>query len=48
MFYQCKKWELLLSKLGQFLSTRPDIIGENLSKDLETLQDKLPPNLVKT
>ena len=30
-------------KLGQFLSTRPDIIGENLSKDLETLQDKLPP-----
>jgi len=30
-------------KLGQFLSTRPDIIGENLSKQLETLQDKLPP-----
>ena len=30
-------------KLGQFLSTRPDIIGENLSKDLETLQDKLTP-----
>ena len=29
-------------KLGQFLATRPDIIGENLSKDLETLQDKLP------
>ena len=30
-------------KLGQFLATRPDIIGENLAKDLETLQDKLPP-----
>ena len=30
-------------KLGQFLSTRPDIIGEDLSKQLETLQDKLPP-----
>ena len=30
-------------KLGQFLATRPDIIGENLSKDLEKLQDKLPP-----
>ena len=30
-------------KLGQFLSTRPDIIGESLAKDLEKLQDKLPP-----
>ncbi len=30
-------------KLGQFLATRPDIIGENLSKQLEKLQDKLPP-----
>ena len=30
-------------KLGQFLATRPDIIGENLSKQLESLQDKLPP-----
>ena len=30
-------------KLGQFLATRPDIIGENLSKQLENLQDKLPP-----
>ena len=29
-------------KLGQFLATRPDIIGENISKDLERLQDKLP------
>ena len=30
-------------KLGQFLATRPDIIGDELSKHLETLQDKLPP-----
>jgi len=30
-------------KLGQFLATRPDIIGNNLSKQLEKLQDKLPP-----
>ena len=30
-------------KLGQFLATRPDIIGEQLSKELEDLQDKLPP-----
>ena len=30
-------------KLGQFLSTRPDIIGEKLAQDLEMLQDKLPP-----
>ena len=30
-------------KLGQFLATRPDIIGEELSKKLESLQDKLPP-----
>ncbi len=29
-------------KLGQFLATRPDIIGENIAKDLEKLQDKLP------
>ncbi len=33
-------------KLGQFLATRPDIIGEELSKQLETLQDKLPPFLL--
>ena len=26
-------------KLGQFLATRPDIIGEELAKDLEKLQD---------
>ena len=30
-------------KLGQFLATRPDIIGEDISKELEKLQDKLPP-----
>ena len=30
-------------KLGQFLATRPDIIGDSLSKQLENLQDKLPP-----
>ena len=30
-------------KLGQFLATRPDIIGEGIAKDLERLQDKLPP-----
>ena len=30
-------------KLGQFLSTRPDIIGEEISKKLENLQDRLPP-----
>ncbi len=30
-------------KLGQFLATRPDIIGEELSNKLEKLQDRLPP-----
>ena len=30
-------------KLGQFLATRPDIIGNKLANDLEKLQDKLPP-----
>ena len=29
-------------KLGQFLATRPDIIGDELAKNLEKLQDKLP------
>ena len=29
-------------KLGQFLATRPDIIGEDLAISLEKLQDKLP------
>ena len=30
-------------KLGQFLATRPDIIGDKLSVQLEDLQDRLPP-----
>ncbi|MEG9860893.1 MAG: 2-polyprenylphenol 6-hydroxylase [Parvularculales bacterium] len=30
-------------KLGQFLATRPDIIGEARAADLSLLQDKLPP-----
>ena len=29
-------------KLGQFLATRPDIISEEMAKDLEKLQDKVP------
>ena len=29
-------------KLGQFLATRPDIISDELSKQLEKLQDKVP------
>ena len=35
-------------KLGQFLATRPDIIGEELANDLEKLQDKLPPFDINT
>ena len=30
-------------KLGQFLATRPDIIGNDVANHLEKLQDKLPP-----
>ncbi len=30
-------------KLGQFLATRPDVVGAQISRDLETLQDKMPP-----
>ena len=30
-------------KLGQFLSTRPDIIGEVLANKLKNLQDKVEP-----
>jgi ubiquinone biosynthesis protein len=30
-------------KLGQFLATRPDVVGVTLARDLETLQDKMPP-----
>ena len=30
-------------KLGQFLATRPDIVGVALARDLESLQDRMPP-----
>jgi ubiquinone biosynthesis protein len=30
-------------KLGQFLATRPDVVGEALAEDLERLQDQMPP-----
>src|SRR5262249_36182676 len=30
-------------KLGQFLATRPDVVGVVLAQDLEALQDRLPP-----
>ncbi len=30
-------------KLGQFLATRPDLVGMSVARDLETLQDRLPP-----
>jgi ubiquinone biosynthesis protein len=30
-------------KLGQFLATRPDIVGVALSRELEALQDRMPP-----
>jgi ubiquinone biosynthesis protein len=30
-------------KLGQFLATRPDVVGASLARDLETLQDKMAP-----
>jgi ubiquinone biosynthesis protein len=30
-------------KLGQFLATRPDVVGVALARDLEMLQDKMPP-----
>ncbi len=30
-------------KLGQFLATRPDVIGIAAARDLEALQDKMPP-----
>ena len=30
-------------KLGQFLATRPDVVGITLARDLESLQDKMPP-----
>src|SRR5437868_12043358 len=30
-------------KLGQFLATRPDVVGVTLARDLESLQDRMPP-----
>ena len=30
-------------KLGQFLATRPDLIGEARAADLKSLQDRMPP-----
>ncbi len=30
-------------KLGQFLATRPDLIGSEVARGLESLQDRLPP-----
>jgi len=30
-------------KLGQFLATRPDVVGVALARDLESLQDRMPP-----
>lgn len=29
-------------KLGQFLATRPDVVGPKLARDLEVLQDRMP------
>jgi len=30
-------------KLGQFLATRPDVVGPALARDLESLQDRMAP-----
>ncbi len=30
-------------KLGQFLATRPDVVGTKIAADLENLQDRVPP-----
>ncbi|MGE3246380.1 MAG: 2-polyprenylphenol 6-hydroxylase [Beijerinckiaceae bacterium] len=30
-------------KLGQFLATRPDVVGVDTARDLENLQDRMPP-----
>ncbi len=30
-------------KLGQFLATRPDVVGPQVVRDLETLQDRMAP-----
>ncbi|MFG1464475.1 2-polyprenylphenol 6-hydroxylase [Xanthobacter sp. DSM 24535] len=29
-------------KLGQFLATRPDVVGPSIARDLEVLQDRMP------
>jgi ubiquinone biosynthesis protein len=34
-------------KFGQIMSTRPDIVGDQLARDLRVLQDKLPPFSMK-
>jgi ubiquinone biosynthesis protein len=30
-------------KFGQFLATRPDVVGVRVARDLESLQDRMPP-----
>lgn len=30
-------------KLGQFMATRPDVVGVRIARELETLQDRMPP-----
>jgi len=30
-------------KLGQFMATRPDVVGVRVARDLEKLQDRIPP-----
>ena len=30
-------------KLGQFMATRPDVVGTQIARDLESLQDKMAP-----
>lgn len=30
-------------KLGQFMATRPDVVGVRVARDLERLQDRIPP-----
>ena len=34
-------------KFGQILSTRPDVVGDDLAQQLRVLQDKLPPFTVE-
>ena len=41
--YALKKLGPTFIKLGQFLGTRPDIVGEVLAKDLQKLQDRMEP-----